>query len=124
MIRIMVDFHASWQDTPIFVKTYELYKNFYTNLSSFPKKDRYTLGQKCETVLLDLLETIIMASNLSKQEKLPVLRKASLKIDLLRVFFKLGKDLKIIENKKYVELENSVSEIGKMVGGWIKTTNS
>ena len=73
---------------------------------------------------MDLLESIIMASNLSKQEKLPVLRKASLKIDLLRVFFKLGKDLKIIENKKYVELENSITEIGKMVGGWIKTTNS
>jgi hypothetical protein len=118
----MVDFHASWQDTPIFTKTYELYKNFYVNLSSFPKKDRYTLGQKCETVLLDLLETIIIASNLSKQEKLPVLRKASVDIDLLRVFFKLGKDLKIIENKKFIALDNDINEIGKMVGGWIKSS--
>lgn len=82
------------------------------------------MGQRCEFVLLDLLEAIIMASNLSKTEKLPILRKASTKIDLLRVFFKLGKDLKIIENKKYVELEVDVSEIGKMLGGWIKTTNS
>ncbi len=65
-----------------------------------------------------------MASNLSKSEKLPILRKASTKIDLLRVFFKLGKDLKIIDNRKYVELEAGVSEIGKMLGGWIKTTNS
>lgn len=65
-----------------------------------------------------------MASNLSKQEKLPVLRQASTKIDLLRVFFKLGKDLKIIENKRYTELERDVAEIGKMLGGWIKTTNS
>ena len=82
------------------------------------------MGQRCEIVLLDMLEAIIMASNLSKQEKLPVLRKASTKIDLLRVFLKLGKDLKIIENKKYTELENDVAEIGKMLGGWIKTTNS
>lgn len=71
-----------------------------------------------------MLEAIIIASNLSKQEKLPLLRKASTKIDLLRVFFKLGKDLKIIENKKYTELERDVAEIGKMLGGWIKTTNS
>jgi len=120
----MPDFHTSWQDTPIFTKTYGLYKNFYSNLSSFPRKDRYTLGQKCETVLLNLLEAIILASNLSKQEKLPVLRQASIKVDLLRVFFKLGKDLKIIDNKKYIEFENSINEIGKMVGGWIKTTNS
>jgi len=73
---------------------------------------------------LELLEKIILASNISKQEKLPVLREASVKVDLLRVFFKLGKDLKIIENIKYIELENSITEIGKMVGGWIKASNS
>lgn len=82
------------------------------------------MGQKCETVLLDLLEKIILVSNLSKQEKRPVLREASIKVDLLRVFFRLGKDLKIIENKKYIELENSITEIGRMVGGWIKAMNS
>lgn len=97
---------------------------FYTFLSSFPKKDRYTLGQKCEAVLLELLESIVVASNLSKQQKLPVLQNASTKVDLLRVFFKLGKDLKVIENNKYVVLDRDLSEIGKMLGGWIKTTNS
>lgn len=71
-----------------------------------------------------MLEAIILASNISKQEKLSILREVSIKVDLLRVFFRLGKDLKIIENKKYIELENSIIEIGKMVGGWIKTTSS
>src|SRR3989344_6862339 len=97
----MPEFHTSWQDTPIFIKTYELYKNFYTLLPSFPRKDRYALGQKCETVLLNLLEKIILAINLSNKEKSPVLREASIKVDLLRVFFRLGKDFKIIENRKY-----------------------
>lgn len=93
-------------------------------LYSFPKKDRYTFGQRCELTLLELLEMIILASNLSKQEKLPVLKQASTKVDLLKVLFKLGKDLNIIENKKYATLENYISEIGKMIGGWTKTTNS
>lgn len=119
----MPDFHTSWQDIPIFTKTYEFYKIFYGYLSLFPKKDRYTLGQRCELALLDMLELIILASNLSKQEKLPTLRKASTKIDLLRVLFKLGKDLRIIEIKKYIILENNINEIGKMLGGWIKTTS-
>ena len=120
----MPDFHTSWQDIPIFTKTYELYKAFYEYLPSFPKKDRYTLAQRIEFTLLDLIEAIVLSSNLPKQEKLPILRQASTKIDLLRVLFKLGKDLKIIENKKYVQFESSVSEVGKMLGGWIKTTNS
>ena len=120
----MPDFHTSWQDIPIFIKANGLYKKFYEYLPSFPKKDRYTFGARCEAVLLDMLEAIIRASNMSKQEKLPVLKEASTKIDMLRVLFKLGKDLKTIKNKKYIALENDVAEVGKMLGGWIKTTNS
>lgn len=65
-----------------------------------------------------------MAGSLSKQEKLPVLKRASTRLDLVRVLFNLGKDLKTIENKKYLELEANLTEIGKMLGGWIKTTTS
>ena len=108
-------------DIPIFTRTFELYKTFYGYLSAFPKKDRYTFGQKCEFLLLDLLEAIILAGSLSKEEKLPILKKASLKLDVLKVFFRLGKDLKIIDNKKYLILEGFLQEIGKMFGGWIKT---
>lgn len=111
-------------DIPIFTKTYELYKTFYSYLATFPKKDRYTLGQKCELVLLDLLEGIILASSLSREEKLPILKTASLKLDVLKVLFRLGKDLKIIESKKYLILESFLQEIGKMLGGWIKTTTA
>lgn len=117
----MPDFHTSLQNIPIYVRTCELYKVFYGYLSSFPRKDRYTWGQKCEAVILEILEAVVLASSLPKQEKLPILKKASLKVDLLRSLFTLGKDLKIIENKKYMVLEKLLSEIGRMFGGWIKT---
>ena len=97
---------------------------FYGFLPSFPKKDRYTLGQKCELVLLELLEAIILASTLPKEEKLPVLQKASVKLDVIKVLFRLGKDIKILDTKKYVALEAPLQEIGRMLGGWIKTTAS
>lgn len=120
----MPDFHSSLTKVPIFTKTYELYKIFYGYLQSFPRKDRYALGQKCEAVLLEILEAVVLASSLPKQEKLPILKNASSKVDTLRVLFSLGKDLKIIENKKYQTLENYLAEIGKMFGGWIKTMAS
>lgn len=121
---MLKNFHSSWEDIPIFLKTYELYKTFYGYLPLLPRKDRYAMGEKCEIALIDLLEAIIMASNLTKQEKLPILRKASAKVDILKVFFRLGKDLKIVDNKKYQILDELVSEIGRMLGGWIKTTQS
>ena len=119
----MPDFHSSWQDIPIFTKTYELYKTFYEFLPSIPKKDKFTFAHRCEVVLLDILEDIILASNLPRQDKLPILKRASNKVDVLQVLFKLGKDLKIFDIKKFQLLEGMLREIGKMLGGWIKTTS-
>lgn len=109
-------------DIPIFQKTYELYKLFYQYLANFPKKDRYTLGARCENALLDLLESLTLANQLKKSEKSSVLQKASLSLDRTKVLIRLCKDLKIIDNKKYLILETTLQEIGRMLGGWLKAT--
>jgi len=109
-------------DIPIFQKVYELYKLLYQYVASFPKKDRYTLGQRVENSLLDFMESVILASQLSKTEKLPILQKASIKLDVLKVFIRLCKDLKVLDNKKYLILKSQVQEIGRMLGGWIKAS--
>jgi hypothetical protein len=109
-------------DIPIFKKTYELYKTFYEYRGSVSKQDRYTIWQRCEALILDVLENILLASQLPKQEKLPVLRKTSLKLNFLRVFLRLMKEIKAIDDKKYILLEQIVDEIGRMLGCWIKST--
>lgn len=108
---------------PIFIKTYGLYKTFYEFLPTFPKKARYTFGQRCEVVLLELMEAIVVASSLPKSEKLPILKKASVRLDLVKVFFRLGKDLRVIENRQYSILDSQTQEIGKMLGGWIRVSS-
>lgn len=90
-------------------------------MSTFPKKDRYTLGQKCDKILLDIIEDIITASALTKYEKAPILKKVSIRVDVLKVLLRLAKELKVIDLKKYITLEEYLQEIGKMLGGWIKS---
>jgi len=124
----MPDFHKDFEpgrlslDIPIFQKAYELYKLLYQYVAGFPKKDRYTLGQRVENSLLDFMESVILASQLSKTEKLPILQKASIKLDVLKVLIRLCKDLKVLDNKKYLILESQIQEIGRMLGGWIKAS--
>jgi len=124
----MPDSHSDFEpgrlsvDIPIFQKAYEFYKSFYTLVAHFPKKDRFTIGQKIESTILDLIEDIITASQLNKQEKLPVLKRASVKLDLLKIFIRMSKDLKILDNKKYLLLESQILEIGRMLGGWIRAS--
>ena len=109
-------------DIPIFKKTYELYKEFYSFRLSVPKQDRYTLWQKCESLLIEVLEGILFASQKSKPEKLPTLEKTSIKLNFLRVCIRLMKDVKAIDDKKYILTEAHLDEIGRMLGGWIKST--
>ncbi len=109
-------------DIPIFKKSYDLYKDFYNLRLSVPKQDRYTLWQKCESLLIEVLEGILFASQQSKAEKLPTLEKTSVKLNFLRVCIRLMKDIKAIDAKKYIIIEANLDEIGRMLGGWIKST--
>ncbi|MBI4080608.1 MAG: diversity-generating retroelement protein Avd [Candidatus Levybacteria bacterium] len=90
-------------------------------LSLFPKGKRYTLGQKIDQVSLEIFENIILAGYLPREQKLPVLQKVSIKLDLLKILLRLAFETKCLDNKKYQQLVEQLLEIGKMLGGWIKT---
>ena len=109
-------------DIPIFKRSYDLYKNFYLLRQTVSKQDRYTIWQRGENLILDILEGIILAGQTPKSEKLEILERISLKINVLRVIIRLAKDVKTINNQQYLLLENIVDEIGRMIGGWIKST--
>lgn len=108
-------------DIPIFKKTYELYKTFYSYRTTVSKQDRYAIWQKSENLILEVLEGILLASQVSKPDKTPALSKTSVKLNILRVFIRLMKDIKTIDNRRYTELESMVDEIGRMLGGWIRS---
>lgn len=114
-------FNSRELEIPIVKKVYELYKQFYQYLQLFPKKDKYVLGAKCEQYIINILELLLRANSLPKEKKLEVIESANTKFDLLKVFIRLTKELKIIDNKKYLTLQSSIQEIGKMFGGWIKS---
>lgn len=109
-------------DIPIFKKAYELYKTFHEYRKTVPKQDRFTIFERGEQLVLDVLENILRASSQQKKEKASTLELASLKLNMLRIFIRLMKDVKTIDSKKYVNLESMVDEIGRMLGGWIRST--
>ena len=109
-------------DIPIFKKIYDLYKTFYGYRDGIQKQDRHTIWQKCENIILEILEETLRASQIYKSEKLPILERVSVKLNFLRVFLRLMKEVKTIDAKKYMALEGLVDEIGRMLGGWIKST--
>jgi four helix bundle protein len=103
----------------IFEKAYQLVLWLYPTVSKFPKSQRFVLGQQIENVALDILRGIISAN--ASRSKLPILYEASVDLDTLRILLRLAKDLKFLSIKQYAFAAESVNEVGKLLGGWIRS---
>ena len=100
------------------VSTYKLWHEF---LLKFPKHSKHTLGSKIDFLFLETIEFIVKANYADKIEKLISLKRASVKLDLLKFFLQIAWEVKSLDNKKYIRLSEKLNEIGKMLGGWIKS---
>jgi hypothetical protein len=92
--------------------------------SSVPKQDRYSVWLRVENTSLDLTELLFEATALYKSEMLPVLDKASIKLNLLRVLIRLSHETKAIDGKKYTTMQQQIDEVGRMLGGWMRSLKS
>jgi len=63
---------------------------------------------------------VLQANQVNGAEKLSLLNQVSNKIDLLRILIRLAHDIKNIDQKKYLNLQSHLDEIGRMLGGWMK----
>jgi len=108
-------------DVPIVQKVYDFYKELYSIIEKMPKKDKYTLGVKLQKTTLDLIELLIGASYSDKENKTKYLAEANIKLDLLKLLVRLAQDIKALPTTKYLKLEEKLQEIGRMLGGWIKS---
>jgi hypothetical protein len=104
----------------VVTKIYDLLLWMLPKLAKFPKDQRYLLGQRIENGLLDILEILIEAS--FTKEKTGLLRRANLNLEKLRFLMRLGKDMHYINLAAYEYQAKAVNEIGKMLGGWIKSS--
>lgn len=107
-------------DIPLLHKICEFYKLFHEFLKLFPKTEKYSLGQKIENLILEIIELSLKTAYLPKQEKLAPLKEIDSKTNLLKILIRLTNETKSLDNKKYLILQEKLQEIGKMIGGWIK----
>ena len=105
---------------PIIGRLVSVYKLWYGFQNNFPKKSRYTLGEKIDRLFLEILELLLIGGYLSREKKLLYLQKAGAKLDILKFFLQISWEIKSLDNKKYIVLSEKLNEVGKMLGGWLK----
>jgi len=73
---------------------------------------------------LELLESLFVANSKRDEEKLPFLYGIDIKLKILQTFVRIINDVRAVESKDYLRLSAALEELGRMLGGWIKSLKS
>ena len=98
--------------------TYDLLKWAIPTLGRFPRDQRFLLGDRIQSRILDVLELLISAQY--SRDKIQYLREANLKIEILRFLWRLSCELHYLSTRRYEFVSCQLNNIGGLVGGWIK----
>lgn len=91
-------------------------------LNKYPKSQRYVLGQQTMNLMLDIARLIIQANRERGKGRLRILWQIDGKLEELRLMMRLAKDLNMLPVKQYGLTSERISEIGRLLGGWMKQT--
>ena len=105
-------------EIPVILKSYDLILWTVNHTARFPRLHRYSLGQRIENTLQDLLDVLIEARYV--REKRVLLDRANVLLERFRFQMRLAKDLKVLAVNSFEFQAKAVEEIGRMIGGWRK----
>ncbi len=109
---------------PVIEHAVTVYKLWHGYRNDFPKASRYTLGEKIDSLFIQILELLFVASYQGRTEKLPTISMAVRKNDVLKFLLRIAWELHALDTKKYAHLSEKTDELGRMVGGWKKGLES
>lgn len=105
-------------DLPVYKATYDLLLEIFQFTKDFSKEYKYTIGESLKKEATELL-TLIFRANVRK-DKYDILQEARERIEVIRLFIRVMKDMHQIGVKRFVEINEKVEMVSKQLVGWQK----
>ena len=112
---------AKYDELPVYKASYDMLLEIFRFTKEFSKEYKYSVGESLKKETMELI-TLIYRAN-SKADKRETLQSAREKIEVIRLFIRLMKDLKQISLKKFVQVNKQVENVSKQLTGWQKSIN-
>lgn len=112
-VCIMAEPSVLQKKTEIFLE-----RDIYPLLKNFPASEKFSLCQEIKQSCYKLIRAAVMANNLTNvNRRLMWLDEADAEKTLLLVLLGVAKNQKYITQKKLLELQGKLEEIGRIIGG-------
>jgi hypothetical protein len=107
------------EDLKIKQKIEDMMAYAYPALAQFPKAEKHALAAEIKASIRRLLQLTIICNK--KYFKKTTLQDLDVELDILRSYVRLAFNLHFLPPKKYEYWSRLNDEIGRMIGGWIKS---
>lgn len=111
----------SVQSLTVYRKTEDLLYKVYPRLVNFPKSEKFSLCQSIKENFFDLLKNISLGNSVKSKRK-TYLQEADGHLQVLKALIKLSKQRKYISVGFFKEIDLALTEINKMLSGYIRST--
>jgi len=110
------------QETPIFTRSFDFLTWLLPVTNHFPTAQRHTFTRRLLDAAFDLREQLEIANHRMAAERLRHLRLADEALDRVRTYLRLAARWDWLTAGQYQHAAKMVTEIGRLLGGWIKIT--
>ncbi len=87
--------------------------------AKYPKYERFRLAKEIETAIFSFHRCLLHATKSS--DKQSYLRQADIHLLELRTYMRIANSLKYTSDDQYGFFAENCTEIGKLLGGWLKS---
>lgn len=106
----------------IYQKYTDVIEYGYNLLKKYPKSEKYGLSSEIRKSMFQTIRLILYANKMSnKYNKLDIINKIDAEIASQKFFVRFSYKNRYISNNNYYEWSKRLDEIGKILGGWIKS---
>ena len=109
------------EEFKILQKVQDLMTYSYPILTQFPKAERFSFAQDIRHCLNTLLELTITEEK--RYIKKTTIENMDIENEKLKIYIRMAHELRYIDKHRYAVWESKAVEIGKMIGGLLKSVS-
>ncbi|MEO8354455.1 MAG: diversity-generating retroelement protein Avd [Chloroflexota bacterium] len=107
------------KQSPIFSRTYDLVAWLIPLTVKFPRSQRFVMAAALQREAIHFQELLIEAVH--RREKSDLLASADAELDKVRTHLRMCLEMGLIQSGQYEHAARMMTEIGRLLGGWMKT---
>ncbi len=108
--------------SPLFVRTYDLLQWLIPQLGKFPRMHRFGITERIQRVAMDFQDSLVAAGKSRGEQRRKWLGQADIQLEQLRLWMRLARDLEILSIRRYEHAARLITEVGRLLGAWIKNS--